>query len=37
MKTEKRNPNPGGRKPKTDPCRHRYSFNLNDGDNAKFP
>jgi hypothetical protein len=36
MKTEKRNPNPGGRKPKTDPCRHRYSFNLNDEDNVKF-
>ena len=25
-----------GRKPKTDPCSHRYAFNLNDTDNAKF-
>jgi hypothetical protein len=36
MTAEKRNPNPGGRKPKADPCRHRYSFNLNDTDNAQF-
>jgi hypothetical protein len=36
MAEEKRKPNPGGRKPKADPCRHRYSFNLNDVDNAKF-
>jgi hypothetical protein len=26
----------GGRKPKADPCKHRYSFNLNDADNAQF-
>jgi hypothetical protein len=26
----------GGRKPKLSPCNHRYSFNLNDVDNAKF-
>jgi hypothetical protein len=26
----------GGRKPKADPCRHRYSFNLNDTDNVQF-
>src|SRR5690554_5239581 len=25
-----------GRKPKIDPAGHRYSFNLNDEDNAKF-
>lgn len=25
-----------GRKPKNDPAVHRYSFNLNDEDNAKF-
>ncbi len=25
-----------GRKPKIDPALHRYSFNLNDEDNAKF-
>jgi len=25
-----------GRKPKIDPAVHRYSFNLNDEDNAKF-
>jgi hypothetical protein len=36
MATEKRNSNPGGRKPKADPCKHRYSFNLNDTDNAQF-
>jgi hypothetical protein len=36
MKTEKKNFNPGGRKPKADPCKHRYSFNLNDEDNAQF-
>ena len=28
--------NKGGRPPKKDPCRHRYSFKLNDVDNAKF-
>jgi hypothetical protein len=26
----------GGRKPKLNTCNHRYSFNLNDVDNAKF-
>jgi hypothetical protein len=36
MTVEKRNPRAGGRKPKTDPCRNRYSFNLNDADNARF-
>lgn len=36
MTIEKRNPRVGGRKPKTDPCRNRYSFNLNDTDNARF-
>lgn len=25
-----------GRKPKTDPCRHRYTFNLNEVDNDRF-
>ncbi|MCP3894476.1 hypothetical protein SDC9_35585 [bioreactor metagenome] len=35
MKAEKKNPK-GGRKPKTDPCSHRYAFNLNDADNAQF-
>jgi hypothetical protein len=28
--------NRGGRPPKTDPCRHRYSIKLNDADNARF-
>lgn len=36
MTTEKKFQKLGGRKPKTDPCRHRYSFNLNDADNALF-
>lgn len=35
MTTEKKNPK-GGRKPKADPCSHRYSFNLNDANNAAF-
>jgi len=35
MATEK-NYNKGGRPPKTDPCRHRYSIKLNDVDNARF-
>lgn len=26
----------GGRKPKLDPCKHRYAISLNDEDNAKF-
>jgi ABC-type transport system substrate-binding protein len=28
--------NKGGRPPKSDPCRHRYSIKLNDVDNARF-
>jgi hypothetical protein len=36
MATVKKQSKQGGRKPKTDPCRHRYSFNLNDADNAQF-
>jgi hypothetical protein len=28
--------NKGGRPPKSDPCRHRYSIKLNDADNARF-
>jgi len=35
MATEK-NYNKGGRPPKLDPCRHRYSIKLNDVDNARF-
>ncbi|GHT03014.1 hypothetical protein FACS189440_04130 [Bacteroidia bacterium] len=35
MATEKQF-NKGGRPPKTDPCRHRYSIKLNDADNAQF-
>jgi hypothetical protein len=35
MTTPKRNRS-SGRKPKVDPCSHRYSFNLNDADNARF-
>jgi hypothetical protein len=26
----------GGRRPKTDPCKHRYAISLNDKDNARF-
>jgi hypothetical protein len=36
MNTVNKHSNAGGRKPKADPCRHRYSFNLNDADNAQF-
>ena len=36
MATEKRQYNKGGRPPKFDPCKHRYSFKLNDEDNARF-
>jgi len=36
MATEKKQYNKGGRPLKTDPCRHRYSFKLNDTDNAHF-
>ena len=28
--------NKGGRKPKPDPCRHRYVFYLNDTDNCRL-
>ncbi|MDR3326946.1 MAG: hypothetical protein LBT04_02250 [Prevotellaceae bacterium] len=35
MATEKQF-NKGGRPPKTDPCRHRYSIKLNDTDNVRF-
>lgn len=37
MRTEKRkNKHKGGRKPKKDPCKHRYAISLNDVDNARF-
>ena len=36
MATENKHYNKGGRPPKIDPCRHRYSFKLNDTDNARF-
>jgi hypothetical protein len=36
MKIEKNKPKQVGRKPKADPCRHRYSIKLNDVDNAHF-
>ena len=37
METEKRkNKHKGGRKPKKDPCKHRYAISLNDVDNASF-
>ena len=36
MKTENKKQKQVGRKPKADPCRHRYSFNLNDSENAQF-
>ena len=36
MTTDSKHPKAGGRKPKADPCSHRYSFNLNDADNAQF-
>ena len=36
MATEIKQQHKGGRPPKPDPCRHRYSFNLNDKDNAVF-
>jgi len=34
MKTRKKHK--GGRKPKPDPCIHRYAISLNDKDNARF-
>ena len=36
MATENEQYNKGGRPPKADPCKHRYSFKLNDVDNAHF-
>lgn len=36
MTTKKDFPNNHGRKPKANPCRHRYVFRLNDEDNARF-
>lgn len=36
MKLKPRKKPKGGRKPMIDPCSHRYSFNLNDKENARF-
>jgi hypothetical protein len=36
MTTENRLKHKGGRKPKKDPCKHRYAISLNDVDNARF-
>jgi len=36
MKTDNKKVKQVGRKPKSDPCRHRWAINLNDADNAKF-
>ena len=36
METEKKHCNKGGRPSKADPCRNKYSFKLNDADNARF-
>ena len=36
MKTENKKQKQVGRKPKADPCRHRYSFNLNNSENVQF-
>ena len=36
MRTENKQKHKGGRKPKTDPCKHRYAISLNDADNARF-
>ena len=36
MTTENRQRHKGGRKPKKDPCKHRYAISLNDVDNARF-
>ncbi|MDR1865931.1 MAG: hypothetical protein LBR08_10225 [Bacteroidales bacterium] len=36
MTADSKHPGTGGRKPKADPCSHRYSFNLNDADNVQF-
>ena len=32
----RKNKHKGGRKPKQDPCKHRYAISLNDKDNARF-
>ena len=36
MATENNRRHKGGRKPKKDPCKHRYAISLNDADNARF-
>jgi hypothetical protein len=36
MAIENRRKHKGGRKPKKDPCKHRYAISLNDVDNARF-
>jgi hypothetical protein len=36
MTTEKNKPRQVGRKPKADPCRHRYAIYMNDEENAHF-
>jgi hypothetical protein len=36
MTTEKNKPRQVGRKPKADPCRHRYAIYMNDEENARF-
>ena len=36
MTTTEKNMRKAGRKPKSDPCKHRYTFNLNATDNARF-
>jgi hypothetical protein len=36
MATEKNRPRQVGRKPKADPCRHRYAIYLNDAENVRF-
>lgn len=36
MEQKKKYQHKGGRKPKLDPRTHRYSFNLDDVENAKF-
>ncbi|MDR1666733.1 MAG: MobA protein [Bacteroidales bacterium] len=36
MATEKNRPRQVGRKPKADPCRHRYAIYMNDAENVHF-
>jgi hypothetical protein len=36
MVTEKNKPRQVGRKPKADPCRHRYAIYMNDAENVRF-